>query len=436
MPLFEFDDEDLASDLGSIGFEADSPAPVQNETPDADVVCTTIPPSRRRSTIYRRVLVRSSAPNSGGIAIPADFDSAPEEESAAAPKKCLADFKPLKVLGQGAYGKVHLVQDRLDGKLYAQKQIRKPQVDVFEYKPSVAANHVRRTIAERQILSEITHHKSIVKLFYALQDEGKFYLLLEYIPGGELFHHLTVNNKLGNVFLEKDVAFYIAEMALGLKHLHLLGIVYRDLKPENCLLNSKGHLVLTDFGLSKNVGNDHDSACHSIIGTPEYMAPEILKGLAYGYAVDWWLLGCVMYDMLTSRPPFTGDNSKIICKRILKSDPLIPFYLSLDAKDLLSKLLRKDPKKRMAVDDRWAAFKKHRFFRKLNWGALEDQEAKPPLVPLITNPALAENFSDEFTGMRMSEYDGSNVQGPDVDHLFEGFSYTASESFLENYVPQ
>lgn len=387
-----------------------------------------------------------------GLTIPANLG--PDDESRH--KRTLANFEPLRVLGQGAYGKVHLVRDRVSGRLFAQKQIRKPQIEVFDSErqkgeqeksveeivvdqkanalPTPHTSHIKRTIAERQILTTITHHPNIVKLFYALQDHDRFYLLLEYIPGGELFHHLTSNNSLGNVFLEEHVAFYGAQMSLGLAHLHRLGIVYRDLKPENCLLNAQGHLVLTDFGLSKAIGpDDDDDECRSIIGTPEYMAPEIIKGEPYDYAVDWWLLGCVLYDMMTGKPPFTGKTHKVILDKIIRSKPMLPYYLSLDAKDLLGKLLQKNPAKRFAVDDRWKLFQEHRFFRKIDWVGVADQTATPPIVPVITDPALAENFSDEFTAMRISDYDLGMGQLTDKGRAFEGFSYTASTSYIDRF---
>lgn len=459
MSVFTFDEELFTSEFraGTVIDEdpltcADTAPVAYNPTPHI----TESFRNRRRSSVYRRLSVRSaSLSTSHGLKIPSNL--APDDEPVH--KRTLADFEPLKVLGQGAYGKVHLVRDRVNGRLYAQKQIRKPQIEVFDAEkqhemaetnyqeadatqtedkdhlapPTPHASHIQRTIAERHILTQITHHLNIVKLFYALQDHDRFYLLLEYIPGGELFHHLTSNNSLGNAFLEEHVAFYSAQMALGLAHLHLLGIVYRDLKPENCLLNSNGHLVLTDFGLSKAIGNDDDHECRSIIGTPEYMAPEIIKGEPYDYAVDWWLLGCVIYDMMTGKPPFTGKTHKVILDKIVRSKPMLPYYLSLDAKDLLGKLLQKNPAKRFAVDDRWQVFQDHRFFRKINWAAVKEQIAVPPIVPVISDPALAENFADEFTGMRISDYDLGTGQTTDKSDMFKGFSYTASHSYIDRF---
>lgn len=438
MPLFSFDEEALVAGAAAIAIN-DEPV-AYHPSPENSLG---IPIARRPSSMYRRLSVRSSAPRSLGITIPADFGHDPLNTV----KRLLCDFEPIRVLGQGAYGKVHLVRDQLNGNLYAQKQIRKPQIDVHEAlspeneadSNDWKANHVKRTIAERQILSQISHHSNIVKLFYAFQDHDKFYLLLQYIPGGELFHHLTAeNNTLGNVFLEEHVAFYTAEMALGIKHLHLLGIVYRDLKPENCLLDTSGHLVLTDFGLSKAIEEgETEVECRSIIGTPEYMAPEILKGETYDYPVDWWLLGCVIYDMMTGKPPFTGKSHKVIQDKIIKSKPKFPMYFSQDAKDLLGKLLQKNPAKRFAVDACWDSFTGHRFFRKIDWTKIEDQLMPPPIIPVITDPALAENFSEEFTRMKISNYDlGPGQTAGETGFspgMFKGFSYTASHSYIEKY---
>lgn len=448
MPFFSFDEGELAADVFAVDIDNDDPVALQ--TPSEPSLLG-IPIARRPSSKYRRLSVRSSAPRSVGITIPADFG----HESPHTMKRLLCDFEPIRVLGQGAYGKVHLVRDLLNGNLYAQKQIRKPQIDIHEDRNTQKDTNrtkdsdrshdwktaqVQRTIAERQILSLISHHSNIVKLFYAFQDHDKFYLLLQFIPGGELFHHLTAaNNTLGNVFLEEHVAFYAAEMALGLKHLHLLGIVYRDLKPENCLLDTSGHLVLTDFGLSKAIEvGDTEVECRSIIGTPEYMAPEVLKGEIYDFQVDWWLLGCVIYDMMMGKPPFTGKSHKIIQDKIIKSKPHYPTYFSQDAKGLLRMLLQKNPTKRIAVDSSWDAFTNHRFFRKLDWSALESQLAVPPIVPVITDPSLAENFSEEFTTMKISNYDlgpgqMTNDAFGDSPAMFKGFSYTASHSYIEKY---
>ena len=157
---------------------------------------------------------------------------------------------------------------------------------------------VQQTRTERAIL-EAVQHPFVVKLFYAFQDQQKLYLILEYAQGGELYNYLATER----MFPEDTAAFYVAELVLALNHLHSnVGVVYRDLKPENCLLDHTGHLLLTDFGLSK-VSED-GGRCKSLLGTPEYMAPEILQGKSYGFEVDWWSLGALTYDLITGSPPF------------------------------------------------------------------------------------------------------------------------------------
>ncbi|GMF06141.1 unnamed protein product [Ambrosiozyma monospora] len=160
-------------------------------------------------------------------------------------------------------------------------------------------------------------------------------------------------------------------MILALRHLHInAGVIYRDLKPENCMLNGKGHLVLTDFGLSK-VSDE----CTSMFGTAQYMAPEIIKGEKYDSQCDWWSLGAVMFDMLTGSPPFTGNNNKKIMDKIVSQKVKYPFYLSQDARDLLGKFLNKNPNKRLNCDtDFDKKVRKHRFFRFINWDHLINQD--------------------------------------------------------------
>ncbi|ONH72145.1 Serine/threonine-protein kinase psk1 [Pichia kudriavzevii] len=339
----------------------------------------------------------------------------------------IGDFQPLKVLGQGAYGKVLLVKNKYNGKLFAQKELKKASV-IMDNK------NVERTFSERTILSKITSHPNIVKLFYALHDHYKLYLLMEYIPGGELFRYL-VHEKFLN---EKKTSFYIIQMSMALKFLHEFGIVYRDLKPENCLLDRDGYLILTDFGLAKKSTQDNNSSnwCNSVIGTPEYCAPEILKGENYGTLSDWWSLGCVAFDLLTGNPPFTGNNHKQIMDRVLREKPKYPFYVSGTSKELLNKLLVRDPNKRYNVDSNWDKFQKFQFFRYYNFEDVENRVVEPPIKPKITNLEMAENFDDEFTSLKISDLNEPvDIKNEaTVDDAFLGFSYTASNSLIDSYL--
>lgn len=230
----------------------------------------------------------------------------------------------------------------------------------------------------------------------------------------------------------------MGEMVLALEHLHqTVGVVYRDLKPENCLLDAEGHLLLTDFGLSKEAV-DGEHHCRSMTGTVEYMAPEVIQQQSYGTAVDWWSFGILGFDLLTGASPFRANNDMKIREKILKSKLVMPYFLSPDAKDLLIRLLRKEPKKRLGacMPKDMQTIKKHRFFRKIDWALLEKRELEPPIKPLITDPELAENFSTDFTDLAVSPpvvpapVLSGGVQS-DYDP-FGGFSFVGSRSLLES----
>lgn len=354
-------------------------------------------------------------------------------------KMTATDFEPLKCLGKGAYGTVLLVKQNSTGRLFAQKQLKKATVTVHKHL-------IDMTKSERAILESVNRHPFVVKLFYAFQDHAKLYLILEYAQGGELFHHLAQER----MFTEEVSAFYMAEMVLALDHLHRnLGVVYRDLKPENCLLDSEGHLLLTDFGLSKVAVTDEESGeakCDSMgVGTIDYMAPEIVQGKTYDAAVDWWSLGALGYDLLTGAPPFASQNHAKTQQKIVHGKLSMPYYLGPDSKDLLTRLLRKEPRKRLGgnMPKDLATIKAHRFFRRIDWKKLEKRDCTPPITPIITDPAEAENFSKDFTDLAMSPVetkggffadkpvgDTQPMEGVESDP-FGGFSYVASKSLLE-----
>jgi serine/threonine protein kinase len=356
-------------------------------------------------------------------------------------KMTAEDFEPLLCLGKGSFGTVLLVRHVVTGKLYAQKQFKKASITVHK-------KLVEQTKTERMVLESVSRHPFVVKLFYAFQDHEKLYLILEYAQGGELFTHLAMER----MFQEDAAAFYMAEMVLALEHLHQnVGVLYRDLKPENCLLDHHGHLLLTDFGLSKIALSD-DDRCNSSLGTIEYMAPEVIQGKPYGKACDWWSLGALGFDLLTGSPPFRANNHTKLQEKIVKQKLVLPYFLGPDAKDLLIRLLRKDPAKRLGyhMPKDLQTIKKHRFFRKVDWAALERRELDPPIKPIVTDPALAENFSADFTQIPLSPtvttggFDDLYAQsqsrfssslagqtGGEGDP-FGGFSFVASSSLLDH----
>ncbi len=362
------------------------------------------------------------------------LDADQRATSIIARKMTAADFTPIRCLGDGAFGTVHLVRQNATGRLFAQKQLTKAFVKVHK-------RRIESTKSERTILELVNRHPFIVNLYYAFQDHEKLYLILEYASGGELFRHL----ELEKFFSEEVAAFYVAEIVLALDYLHnTVGVIYRDLKPENCLLNAEGHLLLTDFGLSKVAVPDPStpggSRCNSLgVGTIEYMAPEIIRGWdesdwgpGYGKSCDWWSLGAMACDLMTGKPPFGGGNWTKIQQNIMHQKLSLPYFLSPDAKDLLTRLLRKEPKKRLGVGPNDInTIKRHRFFKKIDWKKLEARELEPPIRPLVTNPELAENFSKEFTERAVDAAPRRHSRTLSKSDPFGGFSYVASHSLLE-----
>ncbi|KAF9097264.1 serine/threonine protein kinase psk1 [Mortierella sp. AD031] len=332
-----------------------------------------------------------AAAGGGGIAKPAASPLAGPRR----PKHKMTpdDFKFLKVIGRGAYGKVYLVRHITTNALYAMKVLKKASIIVH-------AKDTECTMSERKILEAI-RHPFIVKLHYAFQTDHRLYLILEYASGGELFTHLAAER----MFSEENTAFYAAQLVLALEHLHSLGIIYRDLKPENIMLNAHGDIVLTDFGLSKVPLEHSDGRTGTVCGTIEYMAPEVIsERVQYDRTVDWWSLGIVIHDMLTGSPPFVANNRKKTMDAIMNKKLNLPYYLSSDAKDLLGKLLKRTPSARLGFGPKGIEnIKSHRFFRKINWKLLALRELEPPIVPFLSDPESVENFNVEFTGLPVQE---------------------------------
>ena len=243
------------------------------------------------------------------------------------------DFILLKVLGKGSFGKVLLVKKKDDNKVYAMKCLKKQRV--FQ------RHQVEHTKTERRVLGFLKH-PFLVSLYYAFQNDYKLYLVLDYCAGGELFFHLS---KAGR-FTEERTKFYSGEILLAIEYLHNKNVIYRDLKPENILLDNTGHVKITDFGLCKENINDHCSA-HSFCGTPEYLAPEILKKIGHGKAADWWTLGALIYEMLCGVPPFYSRSRDALFEKILKQKIKFPNYFSKESIDIIKQLMQRNYKYRL-----------------------------------------------------------------------------------------
>ena len=321
----------------------------------------------------------------------------------------IEDFELLKVLGKGSFGKVFLVRLIPTGAVYAMKVLKKSEV--------VRRRQVEHTKAERRIMGGVGH-PFIVGLRFAFQTADKLYMVTDYCRGGELFFHL----KRFRTFTEPMVKFFAAELVAALQHLHSCHVVYRDLKPENVLLDEEGHIMLTDFGLSKEDVADPRGAT-TFCGTPEYLAPEMLinrkSRQGYGKAVDWWSLGTLMFEMLTGWPPFYDKNLRKMCEQILRGKLVFPpdCTASPQLQDLIAGLLRRDPVSRLGNETGTVPspagskaasegvtrevdgmdVRAHPFFEGIDWEALEGRQVEPPFKPAVSGEDDISNFDQTFT---------------------------------------
>ncbi|KAJ1823047.1 cAMP-dependent protein kinase catalytic subunit [Coemansia sp. RSA 2671] len=316
--------------------------------------------------------------------------------------RTLDDYQLLHTLGTGTFGRVFLCQSRLTQRYFAMKVLRKSQV--------VKLKQVEHINNEKNIL-EVARHPFIVQLECTMQNERNLYMLMEYVPGGELFSHLRRAGRFPD-----DVArFYAAEIVLALDYLHSLKIIWRDTKPENILLDDRGHVKLTDFGFAKRVEDRTWTLC----GTPEYLAPEIIQSKGHGKAVDWWALGILIFEMLAGYPPFYDDNPFGIYEKILAGKPVFPNFFSAPARDLIQRLLIADVGKRLGnLQGDGEDIKAHAWFAAIDWQVLVQRRIPPPIVPPHRHPGDTCNFD------KYPEPPQEPAPEPGVDpyrHLFSTF---------------
>jgi serine/threonine protein kinase len=298
-------------------------------------------------------------------------------------KVSLDDFELLTVIGRGSFGKVMKVRKKDTKKIFAMKILRKDMI--------IKENMISHTKAEKQILQSIDH-PFIVRLHYAFQTPEKLYLVLDFLSGGELFFHLKEETK----FDVERAKLYAAQIVLAIEHLHKNDIIYRDLKPENIVLDAKGNICLTDFGLAKTCITNA-TPTYTFCGTPEYLAPEILKGQGHAKAVDWWSLGVLLYEMLVGLPPFYSENINEMYELILKAPLKFPNFVPSDAQSLLRGLLEREEFKRLGSGPTDAQeIKNHPFFSNIDWNKLYRKEYVMPFIPNIKDDDT-KYFDPEFT---------------------------------------
>ncbi|XP_065361148.1 cAMP-dependent protein kinase catalytic subunit 3 [Calliphora vicina] len=305
-------------------------------------------------------------------------DNSSVETAKGVRKYSLDDYQIIKTVGTGTFGRVCLCRDRVSEKYCAMKLLA--MADVIRLKQ---VEHVKN---ERNILREI-RHPFVISLEWSTKDDCCLYMIFEYVCGGELFTYLRNAGR----FSRPQSNFYAAEIVLALEYLHSLQIVYRDLKPENLLINRDGHLKITDFGFAKKLRDRTWTLC----GTPEYLAPEIIQSKGHNRAVDWWALGILIYEMLVGYPPFYDENPFGIYEKILGGKIEWPRHMDPIAKDLVKKLLTNDRTKRLGnmkngADD----VKRHRWFKDLNWNDVYNKKLKPPIIPEVQYDGDTSNFDD------------------------------------------
>jgi len=296
-------------------------------------------------------------------------------------KISMKDFDLKYVIGKGSFGKVMQVQKKDNGKIYAMKVLNKKAI--------MDKGELVHTLAEKRILQGLVH-PFLVNLIYAFQTKDQLFFVMDYIDGGELFFHLQKEEKFSN----ERTRFYCAEIICGLEYLHNSGVLYRDLKPENILLTGDGHICMTDFGISKEGLVSESDRTGTFCGTPEYLAPEILQGLKYGKAVDWWSFGTLMYEMLTGLPPFYSQDVQEMYNKIMNDKLVFPPQMSEEAKSLLIALLERNPDKRLQDAKN---IKAHPYFAGIDWGKIARKEVDPPFLPDTSGGAeTPKNFDPDF----------------------------------------
>mmetsp|Transcript_2361 Transcript_2361/g.3617 ORF Transcript_2361/g.3617 Transcript_2361/m.3617 type:complete len:515 (+) Transcript_2361:165-1709(+) len=300
------------------------------------------------------------------------------------------DFDLIKVLGQGSFGKVFLVRPvgAPAEEVYAMKALKKAEVE--------KRKQVDHTMAERRIMA-MTTSPFVLRLRYAFQTPHKLYMVTDYCSGGELFFHLKKMRR----FSESMMRFYTAELSMALHHLHARNIIYRDMKPENVLLDRFGHVKLTDFGLSKVLssevaadGTKKALYATTFCGTPEYLAPEIIQGNGYGWAVDWWAMGILLFEMVAGYPPFYDQNPFGVYKKILRGDIKFPSGIAATTQSAIKGFLNSRRFRRLGCTNKSCleSLKKNAYFSGIDWIAAEQMLILPPYVPTYLADGDTSNF--------------------------------------------
>uniref|UniRef100_A0A673B3A8 Protein kinase C n=1 Tax=Sphaeramia orbicularis TaxID=375764 RepID=A0A673B3A8_9TELE len=313
-----------------------------------------------------------------------------------------------KVLGKGSFGKVLLAELKGQGQYFAVKVLKKDVV--------LMDDDVECTMVEKRVLALAWENPFLTHLYSTFQSKEHLFFVMEYLNGGDLMFHIQDKGR----FDLNRATFYAAEIIVGLQFLHSKGIIYRDLKLDNVMLDKDGHIKIADFGMCKeNVFGE--ARATTFCGTPDYIAPEILLGQKYTFSVDWWSFGVLVYEMLIGQSPFQGDDEDELFESIRSDTPHYPRWITKESKNLIELLFERDPSRRLGVV---GDIRAHPFFKTINWSALEKREVDPPFKPKVKSANDCSNFDREFLNEkpRLSHADKNLIDSMD-QAAFAGFSF-------------
>uniref|UniRef100_A0A8C5QY30 protein kinase C n=1 Tax=Leptobrachium leishanense TaxID=445787 RepID=A0A8C5QY30_9ANUR len=313
-----------------------------------------------------------------------------------------------KVLGKGSFGKVLLAELKGRNEYFAIKVLKKDVVLIDD--------DVECTMVEKRVLALAWDNPFLTHIHCSFQTKEHLFFVMEFLNGGDLMFHIQDKGR----FDLYRATFYAAEIICGLQFLHSKGIIYRDLKLDNVMLDREGHIKIADFGMCKeNVFGDHKAS--TFCGTPDYIAPEILQGLKYTFSVDWWSFGVLLYEMLIGQSPFHGDDEDELFESIRVDVPHFPRWITKESKDILEKLFVRDPVKRLGVT---GDIRSHAFFKTINWNLLEKKQMEPPFKPKVKSPNDYNNFDREFLSEKPRLSFGDKHLIDSIDQTaFRGFSF-------------
>ncbi|XP_021103951.1 protein kinase C iota type-like [Heterocephalus glaber] len=367
----------VTTECGQRSLPSESTMPVDPSSMASDPVHTAILHNLSTHEASEQVDEESEAGNTG-------------ESGKASSGLGLEDFDLLHVIGRGSYRKVLLVQMKKSDHMYAMKAGKEEHANID------------RIQTKKHVLQKASSCPFLVGLHSCFQTGSRLFFVLDYVNGGDLMFYMQQQRMIP----EEHARFYPAEITLAFNYLHQRGILYRNLKLDNILLDSEGHIKLTDYCLCKE-GLQPEDTTSTFCGTPNYLAPEIARGEDYGFGVDWWSLRVLMYEMI-GKSPFhldeSSDNSdqnsnNNLLQVILERDILIPRCLSVKAASVLEGVLNRDPKEQLGCDPHrgFPDVQEHPFFQNVDWDMMEQKQVVPPFKPNISDQFGLDNFDPEFT---------------------------------------